>query len=177
MTKYLVFQSLEAADARSAEQAQALNCDRSTTTHWWDSIENEETHQGALRIEDSGPYSATTTVDGVTAGLTADEIAFLWQQADLGPGWFPTSPTVIDAPYVSQDGAQLNCTMGNWYGQPSVYAYQWQRDGVDVESDSAGHAVVIEDVGTTFTCIVTASNMLGSASATSNAVVVAMPAR
>jgi hypothetical protein len=85
-------------------------------------------------------------------------------------------PTVKDVPYASQQGSTLNCTMGNWNGEPTSYAYQWQRDGtaVVVGGAAADYTVTANDVGHSFTCVVTATNALGSAAAPpSNAVVAA----
>lgn len=83
-------------------------------------------------------------------------------------------PVNCDVPYASQTGAVLNCTMGNWYGEPTSYSYAWKLDGADAGTDSATYAVQPGDVGQTATCIVTATNSLGSTAAPpSNAVVVA----
>jgi hypothetical protein len=71
-------------------------------------------------------------------------------------------PVNVDVPYVSQDGAALNCTMGNWTGEPTAYTYQWQRDGLDVGDGTASHILTEADIGVAFVCIVTASNAMGS---------------
>lgn len=84
-------------------------------------------------------------------------------------------PSVVDAPYASQEGAYLDCTMGNWNGEPDAYAYQWQCDGEDVGLSTAAYPIIADDVGKSFTCTVTASNALGSASSTSNAIIVTEP--
>lgn len=83
------------------------------------------------------------------------------------------APANVDVPYVEQQGETLTCTMGNWTGEPASYAYQWQSDGVDVVGGEATYAVTADDVGMTFTCVVTASNAGGSTAAPpSNGVVV-----
>jgi hypothetical protein len=87
----------------------------------------------------------------------------------------PTDPpTVVDRPYAGQTGATLNCTMGNWndmQAEPHSYAYQWQREGVDVDgATSADYTVTPADVDHIMACIVTATNAIGSDSATSNEV-------
>ena len=84
-------------------------------------------------------------------------------------------PVNRDVPYVSQSGAQLNCTMGNWDGEPTSYAYAWHRDGVAVAgATSATHAVTSDDSGHGLACVVTATNALGSTVAPmSNTVTVA----
>jgi len=103
---------------------------------------------------------------GETAAFTVDEAARL---ADLGVtgegGGGPpaTDPPVnVDVPVVTQAASVLSCTMGNWTGTPTTYAYQWKLDGADVGTDSATHTVTPADAGTTATCIVTATNAIGS---------------
>ena len=55
--------------------------------------------------------------------------------------------------------------MGNWSGEPTAYAYQWQLDGTPIGTDAASYAVTPDDVGHTADCIVTASNAIGSTAA------------
>jgi hypothetical protein len=77
----------------------------------------------------------------------------------LGP------PVNVDVPYASQVGNVLNCTMGNWQGEPTTYVYQWQIDGSDVPSDGMDLPVDPVYVGFVATCIVTAENADGSTAA------------
>jgi hypothetical protein len=115
---------------------------------------------------------------GETAAFTPEEAARL---AELGVvGEAPTTPTDppgnVDVPHVSQAGDKLTCTMGNWTGTPTTYAYQWKLDGGDVGTDSATHTVTAGDAGKSATCVVSASNAIGSTTAPpSNAVVVTDP--
>jgi len=90
------------------------------------------------------------------------------------------APVNIDVPYVSQTNDILTCTMGNWENEPSSYTYQWQIDGTSVGSmvgtDPATYTVAVNDVDRVATCIVTASNGVGSTAAPpSNEVVIAAP--
>jgi hypothetical protein len=82
-----------------------------------------------------------------------------------------------DTPYVSGTGVvgeTLSCTMGNWTGSPTSYAYQWLSDGTTPLGTGASYVVVAADAGHSITCTVTASNSLGTAtSPPSNAVDVA----
>jgi hypothetical protein len=91
----------------------------------------------------------------------------------------PTAPPVnVDVPMVSQGGSTLNCTMGNWQNVPTSYAYQWKMAGAAIGSNAPTYTVTAGDVGKTATCVVTASNALGSTAAPpSNGVVVTAPAR
>jgi hypothetical protein len=84
------------------------------------------------------------------------------------------APVNVDVPYVSQTGATLFCTMGNWSGEPVSYAYAWDMDGVAAGGTDPTYAVQPGDVGKSATCAVTATNALGSTAAPmSNAVTVA----
>jgi hypothetical protein len=97
-----------------------------------------------------------------------------WQAAVRASEAETSGPPVnVDRPYVGQSTDTLSCTMGNWAGVPDTYAYQWKRDGADVAGEvSATYAVQPSDVGSTMACVVTATNLSGSATAASNDVVV-----
>jgi hypothetical protein len=83
-------------------------------------------------------------------------------------------PVNRDVPFVSQAGATLNCTMGNWDGAPDSYAYQWKLDGVDAGDGTANYTSVVGDVGKTATCTVSATNAAGTTAApVSNSVMIA----
>jgi hypothetical protein len=84
-------------------------------------------------------------------------------------------PVNVDVPYVSVAGATASCTMGNWRGEPTEYAYAWQRDGVAIAgATSATYAVKPDDSGHSLACVVSATNALGTTAAPmSNAVLVA----
>jgi hypothetical protein len=91
-----------------------------------------------------------------------------------GPAPDTLPPILKDTPYVGGSatvGGTLNCTMGNWTGQPTSYAYQWKRDGTTDLGTSADYVVVAADAGHGLTCVVTATNANGSTEASpSNAV-------
>lgn len=59
---------------------------------------------------------------------------------------------------------------GTWTGTlPIIYSYQWQRNGIDIVGETASeYTTVLADLGQTIICLVTATNIAGSASATSN---------
>jgi uncharacterized membrane protein len=79
---------------------------------------------------------------------------------------------VVDVPYVAGGGAigeTLTCTMGNWEGAPTSYAYEWSTGGT-----GNSYVVAESDAGSTITCVVTATNGAGSTVAPpSNPVVIA----
>jgi hypothetical protein len=98
---------------------------------------------------------------------------------DAGGALTPmAAPANVDVPYVTGTGAvgqTLNCTMGNWTGEPTSYAYQWKRDGTaDIGSGADTYLVAAADAGHSIACVVTAANAQGATAAPpSNAVLVA----
>jgi hypothetical protein len=89
-----------------------------------------------------------------------------------------TPPTVIDTPHVTGTGVVgnvLSCTMGNWNGAPSSYAYQWLRNGTTIAGATAStYTLVAADSGTNVSCRVIATNAAGPSSpSVSNAIAVA----
>jgi hypothetical protein len=90
------------------------------------------------------------------------------------------APAVVDVPHVAGNGVvgeTLTCTLGNWTGTPSSYAYQWQRDGADFAATGDTYVIAAEDDGHSLSCVVTATNAIGSTTAPpSNAVAVSAAA-
>jgi hypothetical protein len=93
----------------------------------------------------------------------------------------PGAPENKDVPHLQGSGTvgeTLTCTKGNWSGmQQDVanYAYQWQADGENVKADTGGDTYIVEaeDVGKSITCIVSATNTLGTTAApASNAITI-----
>ena len=83
-------------------------------------------------------------------------------------------PVNVDVPAVSLTGAMASCTMGNWQGEPTSYAYAWHLDGVANGATDATYTVQPDDSGHSLACVVTATNALGSTVAPmSNSVAVA----
>lgn len=76
------------------------------------------------------------------------------------------APVNVDIPHLSQSGQVLTCTMGNWEGEPTHYDYTWLRDASEeLASGSDTYNITAEDAGHTITCVVTASNDVGSTEA------------
>jgi hypothetical protein len=83
-------------------------------------------------------------------------------------------PVNKDVPYVTRTGDMLNCTMGNWTGEPTGYKFQWKRDGTNVGADADAYTVTGADAGATMTCVVSATNAVGTTVApASNGVAIA----
>jgi hypothetical protein len=117
-----------------------------------------------LRIEVSGVNSAgSATADSAqTATVTV-----------TGPPQNTSLPTIGGPPQV---GKTLNASTGSWSGSPTSYTYQWLRCtssggncGNIVGAGSSSYVVRAVDVGFTFRVEITATNSVGSATATSAA--------
>ena len=130
----------------------------------------------------TGPAATgkATRVSSLAAGIITDVDDLPTPPPGGGNGGNPggaTAPVNRDVPYVEQQGATLNCTMGNWEGEPTTYGYQWTVGGTVVGTDAAEYTVQASDVGKTATCIVTATNSGGSTAAPpSNEVTITDPA-
>ena len=91
----------------------------------------------------------------------------------------PAPPANTTAPKVTgsakADGT-LSCSRGSWTNNPTSYAYQWYRNGTLLAGfTTSTYRLGTLDEGTTLKCVVTASNVAGQASATSNAVTIPIP--
>src|SRR4029434_2421773 len=67
----------------------------------------------------------------------------------------PGPPVVVDVPSITGEGevgAVLTCTMGNWEGTPTSYAYDWDAMGAD--TSSVTYTVDVLDAGGSITCVV-----------------------
>jgi hypothetical protein len=67
-------------------------------------------------------------------------------------------------------GSTLTSTTGTWSNNPATYSYQWYRGASLIGgATSSTYVTVLADSTAIITCIVTATNVAGSANATSNA--------
>ena len=89
-----------------------------------------------------------------------------------------TTPPLITGSAVV--GQTLTASTGVWTNSPTSYGYQWQSCGASgctaVGSNSPTYTVQSSDVGNTIDVIVTATNAVGSASATSGSTAMVAPA-
>jgi PKD repeat protein len=114
--------------------------------------------------------TATNSVGSATATSNATAVV---QSASAPPS--NTSPPTISG--TAQQGQTLNASPGSWSGtQPMTYTYQWHRcdsSGANcapiAAATSPTYVVVAADVGNTLRVAVTATNSVGSATATSAA--------
>jgi hypothetical protein len=102
---------------------------------------------------------------GESAAFTPEEVERLAELGVIDAPPAGAAPVNVAVPAVTQDDVLLNCTMGEWSGEPTSYAYQWQIDGADAGLDAASYITTTDDVGKTATCVVTATNATGSTAA------------
>ena len=117
----------------------------------------------------TGPAASgkATRMSSLAAGAItdADDLPDQPPPEGNGGGESAAAPVNKDVPHVTQSADTLNCTMGNWDGEPTTYGYQWKIDGAVVGTDQATHTVTSADAGKTASCIVTATNAQGSTAA------------
>jgi hypothetical protein len=131
---------------------------------------------GAVRAA-GAPVGRATRISSLAAGIITGDPGTVPPPGGSNGTGGTTAPVNRDVPHVSQAGDTLNCTMGNWEGEPTSYGYQWKIDGAVVGTDAATHTVTAADVGKVATCVVTATNAHGSTAAPpSNEVTIADPA-
>ncbi len=63
---------------------------------------------------------------------------------------------------------------GTWTGDlPITFTYQWKRNGINIIGETTTqYLTVLEDLGKKITCEVTATNLVGSAIANSNSIII-----
>jgi hypothetical protein len=83
-----------------------------------------------------------------------------------------TAAPVVSAPGLSVAGPNTaTTTNGTWSNSPTSYTYQWLRAGAPMfPSTGNTHTLVSADIGFLISCMVTARNAAGSATATSNSI-------
>jgi hypothetical protein len=107
--------------------------------------------------------------------MTQKKAAHLWHINVAAPP--ETNPPVnIDVPYVTLltdmggIGNIYHCTVGTWENMGDLvdtYAFRWQRNGapITVGANIEDYTAVAADVTTTLTCIVSATNTIGTTAA------------
>jgi hypothetical protein len=98
---------------------------------------------------------------------TADEEN---QQTNAGISPVNTTPPTISGK--NDVGELFTVNDGTWSGDlPIIFTYQWKKNGIDIIGETNNqYTTVLDDLGKSITCEVTATNISGSASATSNSI-------
>ncbi|TCP39575.1 hypothetical protein [Rhodovulum marinum] len=126
---------------------------------------------------------ATTTTYTITQDDDAAEIACTVTATNEEGSASATSNTIrvtgfvppvnVVAPSISGNptvGATLTCDPGSWTAIPAPsLSYQWYRDGAVISgATGSGYMLQTVDIGAEITCVVTAENIVGTVTATSN---------
>jgi RHS repeat-associated protein len=132
-------------------------------------------HSGASIVLSSGTFPIAEEVD-----LSAVDVSGATVERESLAGPSNTSPPTISG--TAWTGKKLTAGAGLWAGtKPLAYTYQWQTcnsSGASCSNisgaTSSSYTVAHGDIGGTLRVIVTATNLLGSASSTSEATAVAI---
>ncbi|MEM0951939.1 MAG: hypothetical protein AAGI66_07335 [Cyanobacteria bacterium P01_H01_bin.74] len=82
-------------------------------------------------------------------------------------------PTIIG---VNALGETLTATTGTWDNNPTSFTYQWKRSGITIAgANSSSYTIALEDTSETITCDITAINISGTVTVTSNALTGTVP--
>jgi hypothetical protein len=142
-------------------------------------MSHASTHASASTVRQEGAHTRATPAPRDAA---ADQLQLLlllaadWTNNDrthaaqiaaltLGLSGAQGPPVNVDVPAVTQTGATLFCTMGNWSGEPTAYAYEWHTDGVTNGVTDPSYAIQPDDSGHGLACVVRATNAQGTAAA------------
>ncbi len=135
----------------------------------------------------AGATSSTYTLGHSDVGTTVQVVVTATNSAGMASATSPVSAVVVASPPTNtaapaitgtaRDGQTFTASAGSWTGtSPLSYAYQWERCNNSGEScanvtgaTSPTYQLGPEDVGSTLRVLVTASNVAGSASASSAA--------
>lgn len=132
-------------------------------------VESGERPVWRSQYYDGVQSEATATPVAVTAGVEpavpAQADVRLVSEAATKPA-NTAAPTIAGTPAV---GGALSCSTGSWTGTPAPsFSYRWLRNGATIGGAGASsYTVQAADEAKSLTCEVTATNEIGSASATS----------
>ena len=118
---------------------------------------------------------AEASVLGVFAGELKTGIDAAMQSVPAALPLNTGAPAVSGKPTV---GDSLSCSTGSWTGKPPpTFTYQWLHDGTPIEgATESAYTVQESDLTHTISCLLTATNVVGRASASSAGVLIAPPA-
>lgn len=120
----------------------------------------------------AGPMGGTVTIEPAMESQEAIDLLGLTGDAVVTE---LESPVNTEAPAVTgtaEVGQTLTTTNGTWTGTPApTYARQWRRGDTDIEDETGTTYLLVEDdEGQSITCVVTATNSVGTETATSNSI-------
>jgi surface protein len=95
-----------------------------------------------------------------------------WEAITSGPAAAPVNTVLPNVTGTAVVGNALTTTNGTWTNSPTSYAYQWKRGATNIGTNANAYTLVNADAGQSITCVVTATNAIGSTPATSNALTI-----
>ena len=95
-----------------------------------------------------------------------------WEAITSGPAAAPVNTVLPNVTGTAVVGNALTTTNGTWTNSPTSYAYQWKRGATNIGTNANAYTLVNADAGQSITCVVTATNAVGSTPATSNALTI-----
>ena len=163
------------------------------TAGMWSGIGNAVTYQWQ-RSSDKTNWQTITAANGLTYTLTAaDELSYVRLEVTVtnidGSAFADTpasaqvqglAPIVVTPPVLSGTGARgsaLTVTAGVWQGLGNTYTYEWKEQPAGSTNwntifgaTTSTYTPTLGDEGSAINAIVTATNVNGNASSTSNAI-------
>jgi len=127
------------------------------------------TNSYTLVLADSGA-AITCVVTGTNAIGSANATSNIITADNYTP--VNTVAPVISGP--TSVGSVLSTTNGTWTNSPS-FSYQWKRGATNIGTNASTYTLVVADTNQAITCVVTGTNPVGSANATSNTITVDNP--
>src|SRR5215204_3716781 len=104
----------------------------------------------------TNPFGAVTAISNVFGPITSAAV----------PPSSTVSPHITGSTVV---GSLLTTTNGSWTGVPTpTFARQWKRGATNIGTGATTYTTVSEDIESSITCVVTATNAAGIVTATSN---------
>ncbi len=118
-------------------------------------IDGATTSTYSLMPEDVDTRISVST-NALRTGFTSFSTTSIETARVLGASFDETGTATIDAPGTML-GDLLTATPSGWSPEPSSYAYQWRRDGVDItDATDSTYTITMDDLGADITVRVTA---------------------
>lgn len=120
----------------------------------------------------AGPMGGTVTIEPAMESQEAIDLLGLTGDAAVTELEAPVNTEEPEITGTTEVGQTLTTTNGTWTGTPMpTYAHQWRRGDTDIDDETGTTYLLVEDdEGENITCVVTATNSVGTETATSNSI-------